>query len=124
AGRGRRRFPARAGGRSSDAAALTMIDNVLRNLRVLWRAESIVAEIRLHVIAARSGLRAFAGLIALFGLAMLNLAGYFALARWWEPVWAASAVAVVDFAVAGVLVLVAAQMKPGRELDLAVEVRN
>jgi len=100
------------------------VDNVVRHLRVLWRAESIIADIRLHVLAARSRLVSLAGLIAVFGLVMLNVAGYLALGQLWGQAWAAVAMAGIDFVIAGLLVFVAIQSKPGRDLELAHEVRD
>ena len=59
------------------------VDRLLRHARFFWRAESIVADIRLRQMAARSGFAAFALLIGIVGVIMLSLAGYFAL----EPLW-------------------------------------
>ncbi len=100
------------------------IDGIIRNLRVLWRADSIIADIRARHMVARTGLRGLAALIAVFGLLMLGVAAYFAIERFWGPIWAAAAVGLGDIAVALVLLLVAAQLKPGRELDLAMEVHK
>ncbi len=97
---------------------------VFRHLRVLWRAERIIAETRLRIALHRSMLYAFAGLIAVFGLAMLNVAAYFFLAGHWGPVWAAAAAALGDFVVALVVVLIAFLVKPGPELPAAVELRD
>lgn len=101
-----------------------MIDDILRNLRALWRAETIIADIHFRHYLGRSGLRAFAGLIAVFGLMMLNVTGFFAFEPVWGATWAAAAVSACDFVLAAVLVGIAAVLKPGRELDLAMEVRQ
>jgi hypothetical protein len=101
-----------------------MIDNVVRHLRILWRADSIIADIYLRLLVTRSGLLSFAGLIAVFGLVMLNVAGYLALGQQWGQIWAAVAMALIDFVISLVLVVIAARTKPGRELDLALEVRG
>jgi hypothetical protein len=101
-----------------------MMDNLIRHLRILWRAESIIADIYLRLLVKRSGLISFAGLIAVFGLLMLNVAGYLALEQIWSPVWAAVTMSMVDFVVALLLIVAAARSKPGRELDLALEVRG
>ena len=97
---------------------------VFRHLRVLWRAERIVAETRLRVLLRRSMLYAFAGLIAVFGLAMLNVAAYFFLRGLWGPIWAALAAAVGDFVIALAVVLSALAIKPGPELPAALELRD
>lgn len=101
-----------------------MMDNVIRNLQVLWRADTIIADIHLRMLLTKSGLRAFAALIAAFGLLMLNVTAFFALEQYWGRVWAAAAVSGADLLVALILVLIAARARPGRELDLALEVRR
>src|SRR5512136_3187470 len=101
-----------------------MADNIVRHLRILWRAESIIADIRLHLLMSRSRLISLAGLIAVFGLVMLNVAGYLALGQVWGQPWAAAAMGLIDFLICGLLVVVAMQSKPGRELELAHEVRD
>ena len=100
------------------------MDNFIRNLRILWRADSAIAEIKLRYALTRSGLHAMAALIALFGLVMLELAAYFALAEAWGAIWAAVALGLLNFAVAGLLVLIAARQHPDRELELANEIHN
>ena len=56
-------------------------ENIVRNLRVLWRTDRIIADIRMRHLLVSLGLRAFAALIAAFGLLMLELSAYFALVR-------------------------------------------
>jgi hypothetical protein len=56
-------------------------ENVVKNLRVLWRADRIIADIRMRHMLVGLGLRAFAALIAAFGLLMLELSAYFALVQ-------------------------------------------
>ena len=97
---------------------------VFRHLRVLWRAERIIAETRLRVLLRRSMLYAFAGLIAVFGLAMLNVAAYFFMRGLWGPVWAALAAALGDLVIALVVVLIALAIRPGPELPAALELRD
>jgi hypothetical protein len=101
-----------------------MMDNLIRHLRILWRADSIIADIYLRLLVTRSGLVSFAGLIAVFGLLMLNLAGYLALEQVWGRVWAAVAMGLIDLFISLLLIVIAARTKPGRELDLALEVRS
>ncbi len=100
------------------------IDGTIRNLRVMLRANSIIAGIHGRKFAVRSGLNAFAGLIGAFGLLMLGVAAFFALEMIWGPVWAAAAVGAFNIVLALVLVLIAGRMRAGRELDLATEVRD
>jgi hypothetical protein len=56
-------------------------ENIVKQLRALWRTDRIIADIRMRHMLVGLGLRAFAALIAAFGLLMLELAAYFALVR-------------------------------------------
>ena len=100
------------------------IDSTIRNLRVMLRANTIIAGIHGRHFATRSGLVAFAALVGAFGLLMLGLALFFALEQVWGRVWAAVAVGVFNVALAIVIGAVAARLKPGRELAIATEVRD
>jgi hypothetical protein len=100
------------------------MDRTMRNLRALWRAESIVADVRLRQFVTRVGLRTAAAALGLFGLMMANIAVFFALQQVWGPIWAAAAIGGFNIALALILFVVAARIDAGRELDLAMEVRN
>ena len=54
------------------------------------------------------GLRAFAALIATFGLLMLELAAYFALAQVWSAMSAAALLGAINFVIAAILFAIAA----------------
>jgi hypothetical protein len=101
-----------------------MMDNLVRNLRVLWRAESIIADIRLRQMAMRSGLRGIAALLGAFAYVMGNVAVFLALTQAWGSIWAASLVAAGNLLLAILLLTIAERSKPGREMELALEVRN
>jgi hypothetical protein len=64
-------------------------ENVVKHLRALWRTDRIIADIRLRHLLIGLGLRAFAALIAAFGLLMLELSAYFALVQIWSAIAAA-----------------------------------
>ncbi len=100
------------------------ISAILRHARVLFRAESLIIEIKLRSAMRRAGLAAFAGLIAVFGLAMLNVAAFFALAPMWGDALAMLAVAIVDFIIAGILLAVASRDPASRDLEFATELRD
>ena len=95
-----------------------------RHLRILWRAERVIAETRLRVMLRRSMLYALAGLIAVFGLGMLNVAAFLVLELHWGPIWAALAAALGDFVIAVVIVGVALATRPGPEMTAALELRD
>ena len=54
-------------------------------------------------------LKAFAGLIAVFGLLMLNVSVFFAIEQHFGRVWSAAFVALSDFIVAGIILAVSAR---------------
>ena len=99
-------------------------DNVVKHLRALWRTDRIIADIRLRQMLTSLGLRAFAALIAAFGLLMLELAAYFALVQIWSAIAAAAILGVVNFAIAAVLFAIAARPPSGRDLELAGEIHG
>jgi hypothetical protein len=72
----------------------------------------------------RAVLYALAGLIAVFGLGMLNIAAFFAFQSSWGPVWAAVAAAFGDFIVAAIVAAIALMAKPGPHLKAALEMRQ
>ena len=101
-----------------------MFDNIVRDLQILHKTDALIGRVWLGVMARRFSLFAFAGLIAVFGLGMANVAGFYALQTIIGPVWAAAIMAIVDFAIAGVVVLTASNSRPGPEIDLALDVRK
>ena len=101
-----------------------MIDRLLRDLQVLRKADLLIGKIWLGVFARRLGLFAFAGLIAVFGLGMANLAAYNALQPPIGVIWSATAVAVADLAIAALVLVVASNSRPGPEIDMAFEMRR
>ena len=100
------------------------IDNLFRNIRVLWRADAIIAQMQLQHQLTGLGLRALAALIAAFGLLMLELAAYFALVQTWSAIVAAIVLAAVNFAIALIIILIAARRKSGRDMELALDLHK
>jgi hypothetical protein len=99
-------------------------ENLVKHLRVLWRTDKIIADIRMRHLLAGLGLRAFAALIAAFGLLMLELSAYFALVQVWSAITAAAVLGAVNFAIAALLFAIAARQPSGRELELANEIHG
>jgi hypothetical protein len=101
-----------------------VIENFIRNVQGLWRADSTIAHLRFRQLLTSAMLKSFAGLIAVFGLLMLDVTAFFALEQYLGRVWSAALVSLFDFFVAGCLVIVAA-MRPGSgELTLALDARQ
>ncbi len=88
-------------------------ENVVKNLRALWRTDRIIAELRMRHMLVGLGLRAFAALIAAFGLLMLELAAYFALVQIWSAISAAAILGIVNFVIAAILFVIAGQTAGG-----------
>jgi len=101
-----------------------MLDNLVRDLQVLQKADTLIGKIWMKVLVQRIGLITFAGLIAVFGLGMANVAGFYALQKHVDAVWAAAIVAAVDFVIAIAVLLIANHAKPGAEIELALDVRK
>jgi Putative Actinobacterial Holin-X, holin superfamily III len=99
-------------------------ENVVKHLRVLWRTDRIIADIRMKHLLVGLGLRAFAALIAAFGLLMLELSAYFALVQIWSAILAAAILGAVNFVIAAILFAIAARPPSGRELELATEIHG
>jgi methyl-accepting chemotaxis protein len=101
-----------------------MIDHLMRDLHVLRKADMLIGKIWLNVMVRRLALFVFAGLVGVFGLGMANLAGYNALQTSTGEVVAAVIVALADFVIAAIVLVVASAAQPGPEIDLALEVRK
>jgi hypothetical protein len=99
-------------------------ENVVKHLRALWRTDRIIADIRLRHLLVGLGLRAFAALIAAFGLLMLEVSAYFALVQVWNAIVAAAVLGLINFAIAGLLLLIAARPPSGRDIELANEIHG
>lgn len=99
-------------------------ENVVKHLRALWRTDRIIADIRLRHLLTGLGLRAFAALIAAFGLLMLELSAYFALVQIWSAIAAAAVLGAINFAIAAVLFIIAGRPPSGRDIELANEIHG
>jgi hypothetical protein len=99
-------------------------ENVVKNLRVLWRTDRIIADIRMRHLLVGLGLRAFAALIAACGRVIRELSAYFALVQIWSAISAAAILGAVNFMIAAILFAIAARPPAGRELELANEIHG
>lgn len=99
-------------------------DNALNHLRMLWRTDKIIADIKLRHLLVSLGLRALAALVAVFGLLMFELAAYFWLVQTWSAISAAAILGAIDVFIAVILFALAARSPAGRDLDLANEIHT
>ena len=100
------------------------MDMLVRNLRILWRTEALLAEHKKNLIFRQMGLLAVAALIAVFGLAMLDLAAFFALRAYMSDAMAALCVGVANAIIAALMIAYAQNIKEGPEMRPAREVRD
>ena len=92
-----------------------MIDNLARDLQ-LTKCGSM-----LH--APHFGLFAFAGLVAVFGLGMVNVAGFMR-CRCRGGQYGRLPIGIADLLLASMIMLFARSIEPGPELELALDVRK
>lgn len=97
---------------------------VTRNLTIVWRAERLIAQRRFAVIRKQTAAVAFAGMIAVFGLAMLDVAAFFALRPSLGAPLAALVVALANFVLAGLLAHWASGLSAENEIAPVAEVRD
>jgi len=101
------------------------VEGVIKNLRVLWRADRIIAEIRLRRMLVGVAGKAFAALFAAFGVLMLELASYFALIQIWTAIAAAVALGAFNLLLAGLIFLIASwKGKDSGEYEVAMALHN
>lgn len=100
-------------------------ESIIRNLGVLWRADRLIAEIRLRRMAVGLAAGVFAALFAAFGVLMLELAAYFFLVQTWTAIVAAAILGAFNFLLAGLIVLIAnIRGRNSQEQDMALALHN
>lgn len=100
------------------------MNRISRNLSIILRTERMIARRQMEITVRQIGLVAFAALVSLIALVMLNMAAFYALDARLSPQWAALLVALGNLALALVLVVIAGRLKPGRELEPVTELRD
>ena len=100
------------------------MERFTHSTKVLWRSERLLLGNEVRQGTHKFGFTALAGLVAVFGLAMLGVAFFFALVPYVGYAVAALIVGVVDFLIAAVLVGVSRSVKPSPEVEMIREMRN
>lgn len=101
---------------------MTQIEGIVRNLRVMLRADMIMAELTLRQVATRAAIFALAGLVGGFGAVMLGIAGFLSLEAVYGPIHAALIVGGAAIALALLLVVIALCIRPGGDMQAAAAV--
>ncbi|PSL17723.1 phage holin family protein [Shimia abyssi] len=100
------------------------MNRISRNISIVLRAERLIAQRHLAVLRRQTGLMAAAGIAAGVGLIMLNVSAYLALSQTMSPPSAALIVALVNMALAILLVSLANKSNVEQETAPVTEVRD
>ncbi|MGD8235057.1 MAG: phage holin family protein [Chromatiales bacterium] len=100
------------------------MERFVHSLRILWRTDRLLTQNEIRLLSKKLQLNALAGLVALFGLAMLSLAMFFALVPYWGESLAALAVGGADILLAALLIGYARSIKPAPEVEMIREMRE
>ena len=100
------------------------MERLMRSLRIFWRSERLLVEYQLKQGTQRIQFNALAALVAVFGLAMLSVAAFFAIDPYWGHALAALTIGGVDLLLAVVLTLYARSLRPTPEVEMVREVRD
>ncbi len=92
--------------------------------RLVGRSEKLLVRAQLRQMSRKTGLMSLAGLIAVFGLALLNGAAFFLLETVWGQPGAAFAVAVVDFTIAAGLTMYVQKSEDETEIEEIRSIRD
>lgn len=100
------------------------MNRISRNITIILRAERLITRRRFAVLISQTGLLAFAVLVAVLSLVMLNVAAFLSLQENMAPQNAALLVSMVDGILAITTILVASRMTADKELEPVVELRD
>lgn len=100
------------------------MNRISRNISIILRAEQSIARRRMAVLRNQTGLMMFAGLVAVVGIIMLNIAAFYELSVTMTPQKSALIVALVNLVLAGILVFVATRMSAAKDIEPVEELRD
>ena len=100
------------------------MEHFIRSLKVFWRSERLLGQNELRLLTQKIQCNALAGLVALFGLAMLSLSVFFALVPHMGNALAALTVGGTDLILAAVLVAYGRTLKPAAEAAMVKDMRD
>ncbi|MEP2781928.1 MAG: hypothetical protein ABJP33_05830 [Pseudoruegeria sp.] len=97
---------------------------IIRSASIILRAERLIAQRRMAIARKQLTLVAFAGLVAIVGVVMLNVSAYQALLASLGAPLAALLIALANFVLAGGMVLWAGKANSDSEIASVAEVRD
>lgn len=100
------------------------MNRISRNLAVVYKTERLIARRRLAVIQNQTVMMALAGVFALIGLVLVNVALFMLFDTWMSSAAAAGILALGNLVLAGLLVGIATRQNVDQEIAPAVEVRD
>ena len=100
------------------------MSRISRNISIILRSERLIAQRRMAVLRRQTGMMAAAGIAAGLGLVMLNASAYLALVEHLSPPVSALIVALVNMAIAGVLISTANKQNADADVSGVAEVRD
>jgi len=100
------------------------MNRISRNISIIVRAERLIAQRRMSAILRQAGFMAAAGIAAAIGLVLLNIAAYTALSETVNPALAALLIALGNFFIAIILILMGNKSNVEAEISAVGEVRD
>lgn len=100
------------------------MNRISRNISIIIKAERLIAQRRVAVMMRQTGFMAAAGIAAAIGLVLLNVAAYIALSESIDPALAALLIALANFFIAILLILMAKKSSGESEIAAVSEVRD
>jgi hypothetical protein len=100
------------------------LQNLTRDIDRLSAADAVVADSYVRHVLSKTGLYLLAGIIAVAGIALLELSAFWLLEESIGAAGAAALIGVIDCLLAAVILLLAIQLRPGREFSLALTMRK
>lgn len=100
------------------------MNRISRNIAIILGAERMIVRRNMAVLRNQTGIMVLAALIGAIGLVMLNIAAFTWLKTLWSPPMAALAVALVNLALAGLLLVIATRMSAAPGLEPVIELRD
>jgi glucose uptake protein GlcU len=100
------------------------MERIVQNIKLFWRSERLIRQNELGLLTRKILINGMAGLIAIFGLVMVSLAGFFVLAQNWGQPLAALAIGGIDLLLSVILLMYAGSLKPTTEVQMIKEMRD